>query len=772
MILFFAMLYYSQVEAQSLTPGQKPVSQNLLLHFNKNTCNAGDTLLFKCYIINSIDHVQEDNNLYILLSDNQGNIISKDKYPVINSGAHGYIPIPKELVSGTYRIEAFTPYMINNMLIKSNAIMVNNPLIKTGNADLNCKVYYDNNRLISNMPNTFFVKTAFAGNIPAAADISITDKDNKEQYRFKTDANGIAKVTFRPLNNQLYNLNINGPGKMYKFPLLKPDSTGVNMFISFDKNILNFTVNKNYKIQNSQDDFTIVAYQKKNEVYKFNLSFETYATVTGGFHVESLHTGVVKLVLLNREGTIISSSSVYLQNDNDFEDIAMGNTTGSAQNKTRFDLSFVNKANQFLSVGAEKTDVADTAVNTGADLDFFYSNVVNSPDADQVVDFFEIAQPGKKAITGRYKILAANVRTLSGNKNMPLIADDYATIIRGKVYDAKGDKPLTNGFLNIYYEAPDTTFNYTANVAADGSFMLDSLVFTGKEKFYYRYFNNNSREINCTVKLAENKTNDSLDSLLVSGFDYKLKREVDKNMQLADTVVTDTKLLNEVKVTAATKSKKQNVNELFATGIYAGQSSIFIDNINFPPGDGFMNGIEFVKNRVPTIAIQNGNFVNTKNFSLQTRVFWVVGVLINEAPSTMYDLNSLFAKDIAMVKFFEAGHIAAGMQNPGGLIAVYTKSDVSNNALNKLQDGLMDKERVQAFEYVGFSDKVNLVKGKTIIPVKNQSVYWNPSVILRKEQNSFSFETEKPEAGKAYKLTIRGYNEAGQLINFESIVKN
>lgn len=769
LFLFIAILNYSGIKAQHSNPEQQNISQNLLFHFNSKSCNAGDSLQFKCYIINRVDHLQDDNNLYIILSDKNGRFISRDKYPVINSGAYGSIPIPKELESGTYNIEAFTPYLINNKTVKVNQVFVNNAL-QAGASELLHKIYYNNNRLVSRIPNTFFVKTEYANGVPASLDGIIVDKDNKEQSRFFTDLNGVGKVTFVPQKNQVYSVKINSNNRMYNFPLPQPDSNGIIMFVSYDSNIVKYRIIKNYKMPASQDLFTVQASQKNNEVYTSRISFDNYQVVTGGFNVENLHTGILKLSLLNNDAVAVSSTSIYLQNDNDFEQVQASLSAINKNGKSYVDLSFPEKANRFFSVSVENMDSLNASAAENPDLDFFYTNALNNREAPEIVEYYTLNQAGKKPFTGSYKILSPNKRILLNKETgtIKTLDDEYATIIRGKVYDSKSQKLFTKGTLNIFYEEPDSTFNYTVKVRPDGSFILDSLIFWGTKNFYYSYYNPDGKEQGCTIKLITNTNNEILDSLLTSNFNYDGKTEIVSDVK--DNAKP--KLMEEVKIQSTGKTKAQNVNDLFTSGVYAGPSRDFIDNINDPPGDGAMPGNEFIKNRIVNLAFQNGNLVNTRNFSLQTGDFWIVGILIDQNPVSLDHLNALNTRDIALVKFFDAGHPSAGSQYPGGLLAVYTKGNVSNNSLNKLKEGVFMKGNEQVFEYDGFSNNVYTTLEKYDFRNKKQSVYWNPSVILGKDKNNFSFEMKAPEPGEVYKVSVKGYNEHGQLINFETVLKN
>ena len=776
LFLLIAILNYNGIKAQNSNQELKKVSQNLLFHFDKNSYTAGDSVQFKCYIINTIDHIQDDNNLFIILSDKYGKFISKDKYPIFNSSVHGAIAIPKDLVSGIYNIEAFTPYLINNKVVKINQINVKNTFLQADTSELLCHVYYNDNKLVTKVQNSFFVKTAYSNSLPAACEVFITDKENKEQYRFFTDLNGIGKITFMPLKNQLYNLNVISNNRVYKFPLIKPDTVGIDMEITCDLNIVNYKVIKNYQLQNNDDSYTLIIKQKDKIVYSSDFSFEKFDIITGGVRVENLHTGILNLSLVNKNGVTISTRSIYLQNNNDFENVQLKTSDNFKENKSQFDLSFSNKANKFFSIAVEETAFKDT-VTANSNFDFFYTSTFKDGAFNQVVNFYEIHPMNKNSSQGYYKIITPSLKHFlannSNNTMQPKLADEYATIIKGKVYDSKAEKLFTNGTINIYYNSADTTLNYNTKVNTDGSFVLDSLIFSGNQKFYYRYYDTKNNEIDCKIKIAENKNDEILNSLLVNNFNYNLP------VKNEGIIPTDIKpiILEEVTTKPSaknkSKSKKQIVNDMLSTGIFSGESSAFIDNINNPPTDGAMPVSNFIKNRIPNIAFQNGNLVNTKNFSLGSSNFWVIGVVIDETPAALSDLNAFAAKDIALIKFFDAGHVAAGMVNPGGIMAVYTMGKLSNTASGKTIDDPKDvKESLQEFYYKSANNIMATSFEKLTVTNKKAPSYWNPLLILRNNQSDFTLKTKKLEPGKVYKVSIKGYNELGQLINYETVLKN
>ena len=235
-----------------------------------------------------------------------------------------------------------------------------------------------------------------------------------------------------------------------------------------------------------------------------------------------------------------------------------------------------------------------------------------------------------------------------------------------------------------------------------------------------------------------------LDSLLTYDYGFILKDKIVITSVSVDSNLTKAKTLDEVKIKSGgkPKSKAEVVNDLFTTGIYSTQSSIFIDNINNPPNDTKMRGVQFVKNRVFILQVQNGNFVNTRNFSLQNAQPWVVGITIDEIPAGLSDLDQLNVDEIALVKFFDVGHITVGMINPGGLLAVYTKGNKSKISVDKLTSKpTPEKVKPQEFDYEGFGNNVVIFSEKDKNVNAYKSAYWNPSIILLRDQNNFSFNT-------------------------------
>jgi hypothetical protein len=196
-----------------------------------------------------------------------------------------------------------------------------------------------------------------------------------------------------------------------------------------------------------------------------------------------------------------------------------------------------------------------------------------------------------------------------------------------------------------------------------------------------------------------------------------------------------------------------------------------------------MNGVDFVLNRISTVFIQYGHFVNKKNFSIQDNLrtgpklfiqparFWEVGLFINEMPADLIQLKVLRADQIAMVKFFESGAIVAGMSYPGGALAVY---------LNYETGIVKEEKKISKYiEYNGYSISKEFYSSDYSVPGTNNkkadhrtTLYWNPEIFSESRSGNVQLKFFNNDYSKKFKIVLEGFDSQGRLIHIEKIIGN
>ena len=89
--------------------------EKVYLHFDNTAYYKGDTIWFKCYVINEDNRKFTDISrvLYVELLSSEGSVVDYRKLKIVNGQCHGEFELPNNCRSGYYEIRAYTRYMLN-----------------------------------------------------------------------------------------------------------------------------------------------------------------------------------------------------------------------------------------------------------------------------------------------------------------------------------------------------------------------------------------------------------------------------------------------------------------------------------------------------------------------------------------------------------------------------------------------------------------------------------------------------------------------------------
>jgi len=349
------------------------------------------------------------------------------------------------------------------------------------------------------------------------------------------------------------------------------------------------------------------------------------------------------------------------------------------------------------------------------------------------------------------------------------------------VTDTKTKAPLNGGRLNILLEAEDSsTQNYQISVDANGRFGLDSMFFNGKSKLFYAYTNAKDKpypaalliaDEDITAKAAAEIPADFSSSINAYHFsNWQNSKEAGERFRYVQSNLERIKELQRVTVQARKKSPLEEVNEKYTSGVFRSDGKENIDNINSPVTDKTMNAVDYIKNRIQQIELQNGTFVNRKNMSLISGRKWAVGIFLNEVPANIGLLSTIMAKDVALVKFWEAGFVGVGSSFPGGAVAIYTKEKFRDDA---------PPDKLEYFERSGYavvkefySPDYNTAEAKKAAADNRTTLYWNPDVSTDAASKSVQLKFFNNDFSKKLKVVVEGFDADGKLVHAEKIIGN
>jgi len=769
-------------------------AEKIYIHYDKEYYVAGETIFFKAYLFSEGKPSGVSNNLYLQFTDSKGGVVSTKKFPIMGAVAKGSISLPDSLPQGNYYLRALTPGMLNyeDAFIYTKDIFVFKPsaaVLKENTTSQNVSVQFfpESGHLVDGILTVVGFKAVDQWGTPVEINGVIHTDDGTTIASFKTFHDGIGKVQFKPQAGKKYTATVETVAGERTYLLPEVKESGINLKVQDEKGGKKFQLSRSEKDKALFETVVLVAQINNHVVYENEITFEDYPSIVGHLVTDSLPSGILHLTVFNKDGAPLAERLSFIDNQEYIGNAAINTIkiTTEKRSENTFELNFMDAIQRSCSVS-----ITDASGNSFNDNDNIWSRLLLTSDLKGYVNnaawyFTDRSDTTKQALDNLLLTQGWSrfdwTKILANQFPEKKYSDQPYLSITGKVMDEKGKENLSGGKLNIYLEAEDsTTQNYEAAINTAGAFSIDSLLFYGTAKFFYAYTDTKGKARPALVFLNENPLQVVMTTVPPTITDNRVAKSAN-NLQAKDEVATrygyvksrldEIKELERVTVHAVSNKKPIDVvNEKYTTGVFRSPGKVNLDNINEPANDKSLNAVDYIKNSIQQIEIQNGGIVNRKNFSLVSGQKWAVGIFIDEAPASIFQLRLLRADDIALVKFYEAGFVGVGSNFPGGAVAVYTK-ERSN------EDEKPDK--LNFVEYKGYSiskefynPDYNNKETKQPLADNRTTIYWNPDVYTDTETKSIKLSFFNNDFSKKFKVVAEGFDARGRLIHLEKIIGN
>jgi len=604
---------------------------------------------------------------------------------------------------------------------------------------------------------------------------------------FKTYHDGIGKLPFKPQAGKKYIAEVETEAGKRTYPLPEVKVAGINLKVHDEKGGKKFQLSRSEKDKALFGKLWVVAEINNHVIYENEIDFEDYPSVIGHLVTDSLPSGILHFTVFNKDGAPLAERLSFVDN----QEYASPATIMAPQVSTEkrasntIELSFTGLIQRSCSIAV--TGFSGTGFG---DEENIWSRFLLSSDLKGSVynPAWYFATHTDSTKQGIDNLLLTHgwsrfnwTKILAGEYTEKKFSDQPLISITGKVVAEDNKAPLMNGNLSFYLEASDSSSqNFNVPVDAAGKFRMDSLLFSGKGKFFYAYTDNKGKAHPALVTIDENPFQLVIEKVPSGMLENSIARDIhstqDKNElttrnNFVKVQLDEIKELEKVTVQAKTNKKPiDQVNEKYTSGVFRSPGKVELDNINEPANDKSINVVDYVKNRIQQLELQGGRFVNRKNMSLMTGQKWVVGIFLDEVPTDINQLRILRMDDVALVKFYEAGFVGVGSGSPGGALAVYTR-DKSN------KDEKPDK--LNYVEYNGYSISKEFympdyTNKEARFPVADNrtTLYWNPDVYTDAETSTFKLNFFSNDFSKKFKVVVEGFDAAGKLIHAEKLIGN
>ncbi len=785
-ILFFILL--NQTHAQDFASAlsnfhQSYPQEKIYVHFDKDNYVAGETIWFKAYLFNNGMPSVLSSNFYVQLSDADGKIIETKKYPVYGAAVNGHIDLPDSLLQASYLISAYTPSSLNftdaDLLYRKAFYIYNRNTSKPVSASpetVDLVFFPESGHLVHGITTVLAFKATDQRGRPVDVNGMIKTPDGFT-IPFKSIHDGMGKVNFRPDASKSYTASVTGIAREYKLPPV--EKSGILLHVEDEKEGKAFTITRSNADRNNFQKVFVVAQINEQVVYEQDIDFEDYPSLKGHLVTSKLPSGILQFTVFNKDGAPLAERLSFVDNREYLAPTSATSINTNLQKRAENIIEIVDHDSLQKSLSVSITDVS---VKDPADRESIISRFLLTSDLKGHVYnaawYFEKPVDSVKMVLDNLMLTHGWTRfkwekILDGQLPEKKFADPYLLTVRGQIKDESG-KDARAGELNLYIESEDsTTQSYDVDVDAAGRFVLDTLLFYGKSKFYYTYFQN-GRQKKASVVLDSINTDPVLSSLPINSLPFSMiqmsQSEVSKRYLFHKEVLDRSKQLEPIVLEAKSDKKPIDIiNEKYTTGAFRTPAKVSLDNINQPTPNKMINPLDFAMNNIRLLEMQNGRLVNNRTLSLQSGAKWNVAVFLDETPTELSALRSYRMDEIALIKFYEPGFVGAGSNGPGGALAIYTKHARQDQPKSLMMDYVTYNGYSITKEF--YNPDYSKHEPRHDLEDRRSTLYWNPKVFLDADNLKTEIRFFNNDYSKKLKMVIEGFSADGKLIHIEKIIE-
>ena len=783
--------------------------EKVYIQTDKDFYTVGDTIWFKSYMVNGINHFAGNNSkiIHVELLNKNGGLEKKRKLYADKGTAFGDIEIDSSMDEGDYRIRAYTRYMLNDghpcFFEKKISIfarpranngqsyiaeLVNNEEGKEQEKDItnsriskpNVQFFPEGGNLVMGLQSGIGLKITDEFGKGIAIKGKILDQEGNIINTFQTYDFGLGVFPITPVTGMEYyaELHIDGIVHRYSLPTALDKGYVVQLKNQGPRIIVKVATNIDQGLAG-----TVVVGHIRGEVFLNHSKEDTdKKSYLIKFPTSGLADGVAHFTLFNRQGEPISERLTFIDNpENDMDlTLKMDKSVYKLREKVNLDMSIFDtkgkplQGNFSISVALDKSFEERTSnikswLLLNSDLGYTVENPYyffegNSEIRKRLLDILMITHGGQSFFWRSFRldqfsrapefppekgIMINGTTTAFNNRDKPRRALVTLSIFGQDVYQ---EKKLTD---------VQGKFSFGPLVIVDSveAFINASPTIQNKNEKFTIYLDTSRTRVdidNITRQKSHKKP------FPVQGEHKKEDRDMVSDFEYVPKVTA----LSEVVVQAKRKTRKELIEEeLNKMTVYgAAQNRLFPDSI---PGSSSRTVFDLLTGVAGVQVL--GSFPNQR---VQIRGVSTLGssknplFLLDRVPVAVDFIQSMSLNDVLFVDILKGGEAAFyGSRGTNGVVAIYTDRGTIFQNWQKEHPGVTNFV-VQGFykarEFYGPNYGAKKLNHK--IPDYRTTLYWNPEVIINgKAQIKLDFYTGDL-AGK-YFVRIEGVTNDGNAVS-------
>lgn len=742
--------------------------EKVYLHLDRKDYFAGQTSWFKGYFVSDFQPSARNSTLFVELINRSGAVISQKVLPVFNGITYGQMDIPDTLSTGTYRVRAYTPLMLNHEkeFLYNTPIRVygrsNKPAVSANNTNA-LAFFPEGGNLLAGVENRIAFKATSGEGLPENITASIVDNAGATVTQIKSFHDGMGVFKLTPVNGKTYQAVWNGRS----FPLPASSDKGIAVQLQNRPGIINYSYT--YSGEQHFAPSYIIGQMQHQVMFKQPVD----KNQPGSINTSAFHSGILQITFFNKDGMPLAERLVFVDNKEYIVNAALNpqQVATKARGKNQYSIDFKEPVNGNFSISVTDDDYNEP----GPRKENIISSLLLTSDIPGYVHnpafYFSSATQAQEALD---LVMLTNgwrrfnwKEIISNQPSPPAYTDPGYISLSGQVNVRGSKKNFANRDLLVWVATSDSGRALELlKTDEKGRFKMDSVVFFDKAKILFSdVMGNKSKFI--TVKL-------DTDSLYKT---FNLPP-----LRMPPAINTGTSLLNNMQGAYSSYARGggvllDNVNiegrrltleeleKKYVSGLFSGNINARTINLTgqFVPQ---INIFEWLIGRVPSLVVQrNSQFFD--NYQLYLRQQPVQLFLDEMQMQDASLISTIPPNQIALIKIYPQ---FIGARGNGAAVAIYTKRGEDLNEEMEASGDIVD--------YDGYSIIKEFYSPDYSTPPdvdyrdNRLTLAWQPEVVLSSDKNaSIPIQFYNTDRTKKFKVVAEGITKEGKLLLIEQTVE-
>jgi hypothetical protein len=527
---------------------------------------------------------------------------------------------------------------------------------------------------------------------------------------------------------------------------------------------------------------TIIGMLGQEKVYRAKADLTVNMVTSGSIPVTDFPSGVMQITIFSENMEPIAERILMVNNDN-YQLSAKVNTpelNTAFRSKNTFevvvdDTLLTNLSLSITDAATGRQTLGDNIISrlllTG-DIKGYVHNPAYyfSGDADSVANHLDLVM-----LTHGWR--RYNWSDLARGRIPRLkFPNDAFLTLEAKVFGVTTASPLRNDEqLIVFIQGKDSTLQLQEMTKTGiDKFSLPGITFYDTATVFYQFAKDKKAEKEMSLAFGNNfykgaRNISSVNRPVSLQFDTaaiaRAKFLADKLYQLGSKFDPAGNVLQTVTVRTRAKSRLQELDEKYASGLFKGSDGYVFDLTAGNVGGGF-DIFTYLQGKVAGLQI-SGNGANTSLTwrGSQTSLF------LNEMPSDPSMVSTININDIAYIKVLRPPFLGSFGGGAGGAVAIYTKKggDVKptpGKGLNRnIVTGYSSTKEFYSPDYKDLSASSDVVADY------RSTLYWTPVILTDASRQKVRVEFYNNDITKAFRVVLEGVNEIGKMIRIEKVVE-